>query len=132
LLANGLYVCDRSVYISVQRMNSEIPEGRSAWLEKKGEVVTKWIVAGKDGIYIFERERVDEEPVVRIISTAVIKKVKPNRNSPGWFCTVEFSDSIKIGTMQEILEHIEREYGLDNNYRLAVIRLLRVLSEKES
>jgi len=112
-------------------MGSEIPEGSSAWLEKKGEVVTKWIVAGKDGIYVFERERVDEEPVVRIISTAVIKKVEPRGNPSGCFYSVEFSDSIMFGTMHEILEYIEREYGLDNEYRLAVIRLIRVLSEKE-
>jgi len=110
-----------------------------AWLERKGRFIKKWVAVGRQGIYLFRRYiskngEVDYEPTIRIISNAIIRNVKTIkvlglelRN----LYMVDIDGEKISGTIDEILNHIEKHYGLERGSRYPIARFIEYTSEEE-
>jgi len=105
-----------------------------AWLERKGGFIKKWVAVGRQGIYIFKRRDVDDEPTVQIVSNAKIRNVKAIR-----VLGLELRNLYRVnidgeeisGTVDEIVSYIEKHYGLERGAKYAIARLIEYTSEEE-
>jgi len=104
-----------------------------AWLERKGSFFRKWIAVGRQGIYLFRRREEKEEPTVQIISNAIIRDVKAIRvlglDLKNLYA-VDIDGEEIIGTVDEIVAHIEKHYGLERGSKYALARLIAYSAEE--
>jgi hypothetical protein len=104
-----------------------------AWLKRKGNVVLEWVYAGKRGVYLFKRKPGDDDPVISVISNAVIRKVSEIKvlglNLRNLY-KVYLDGEVITGTVDEVVEQIEEYYGVERGARYAVARLIQSMAEE--
>jgi hypothetical protein len=104
-----------------------------AWLKRKDNMVLEWVYADRRGVYLFKR-RPGDSPVVSVISNAVIRRVcevKVLGLSLGNLYKVYLDGDVIVGSVDEVVAHIERYYGLERGARYAVGRLIQSMAEEE-
>jgi hypothetical protein len=104
-----------------------------AWLKRKDNIVLEWVYAGRRGIYLFKRKSREDSPVIQVVSNAVIRavsEVKVLGLNLGNLYKVHLDGEVILGTVDEIVEHIERYYGLERGARYAVARLIQFMAEE--
>jgi len=105
-----------------------------AWLERKGGKVKKWVAVGRQGIYLFKRSGEDDEPTVQIVSNAILSEVKRVK-----VLGLDIRNMFKVkvdgeeisGVVDEIIETIEKYYGLERSSKYAIARLIDFMAEDE-
>ena len=105
-----------------------------AWLERKGGFIKKWVAVGRQGIYVFKRRDIDDEPTVQIVSNAIIKRARAIRVlglDLRNLYMVNIDGEEVSGTIDEIVSYIEKHYGLERGARYAIARLIEYTSEEE-
>jgi hypothetical protein len=104
-----------------------------AWLKRKDNMVLEWVYADRRGVYLFKR-RPGDSPVISVISNAVIRgvsKVKVLGLSLENLYKVYLDGDVIVGSVDEVVAHIERYYGLERGSKYAVGRLIQSMAEGE-
>ena len=108
----------------------------AAWLKRQGNMLKEWVYAGRQGVYIFKRRGVNQEPEMVIASTAVIKNVKRLKIvgldvQNLYRVTLEGEARPIEGTVDEILAYIKQHYGIARGAEFAIERLVQFMAEEE-
>ena len=111
-----------------------INKGKAAWIERQGGIIRKWVALGNQGIYLFKKVNEESEPVVSIISSAIIRKVKAIKikglDLRNLF-EVTFDEETISGTIEDIIAYINKFKGIESGKEYAVERLIQAMAEEE-
>ena len=104
------------------------------WIERKGGFIRKWVAIGRQGVYVFRRKDSEDEPIVQIVSNVKIREVKAIRilglDLRNLYLVRADGESF-TGTIDEILNYIEKYYGLERGARYSIARLIEYSSIEE-
>jgi len=92
------------------------------------------VAIGRQGVYVFRRKDDSDEPIVQIVSNVRIKEVKGIRilglDLRNLYLVRADGESF-TGTIDEILNYIEKYYGLERGARYSIARLIEYSSIEE-
>jgi hypothetical protein len=103
----------------------------TTWLKRTSNDIIEWVSIGKSGIYHFRKT--EDNVIITHVTSFIPKEVKRIRikdtNITAY--SVKLENEEINGEISEIIEHIEKRYGLDTRYKHAVEALIQKMAEEE-